>query len=129
MKRLIKRMAAIPFFSVLLAYWIGSEVYYARSIRPVGISTVSDYLARFDRPRNVYYVEHEGRNYFVLESKLHPAYVMAFPSSPPAYVFDEEGRFVDWCSDPGNRPSQWDRWATGGTNGDELGTFKMKHGL
>ncbi len=31
---------------------------------------------------------------------------MAMPSSNPAYIFDESGKLVDWCPDPGDATFQ-----------------------
>jgi hypothetical protein len=40
-------------------------------------------------------------------------YLMALPSEPAAYVFDNSGKYVDWCRDPDDMPSYWEKWPRG----------------
>jgi predicted nuclease of predicted toxin-antitoxin system len=35
---------------------------------------------------------------------------LVFPSSPPAYLFDEQGQFAAWCKDPGDILSYRQTW-------------------
>jgi hypothetical protein len=59
-------------------------------------------------------------------------YVLAFPSSTPTYVFDESGRLVDWCPDPGDlseTSSWWERWPLREARPLELSAFKARFGL
>ena len=113
----------------LAAYWIGSEVHYARSISPAGISTVREFFDRFQQPRRIRMVERDGQSYYEFTGHLPSAWIIALPSSPPAYVFDEQGRLVSWCSDPGDAPSHRRTWPLRSTNDVELGVVRQKFGF
>jgi hypothetical protein len=113
----------------LAAYWLSSEVHYARSISPAGISTVHDFFDRFGEPRRIRMVERDGQSYYEFTGHLPSAWVIALPSDPPAYVFDEQGRFSDWCSDPGDVPSHRRTWPLRSTNQIEVGVVRQKFGL
>ena len=112
-----------------LAYLVGSELYYARSISPDGISTVSDFVDRFGEPRRVLRVQHEGQSYYEFTGRLPPVFVLALPSAPPAYVFDEQGQFKAWCRDPGDIPSYRQAWPLQSTNPVDIGLIKERLGL
>ena len=95
---------------LLLAYLIGSEVHNARGIAPKGVGTVADYLRRFGEPRRIRRFQQNGQEYYELTGALPGLMVTATPSSPPAYIFDISGKFVSWCSDPGDIPSFRNCW-------------------
>jgi hypothetical protein len=114
---------------ILLGYWVGSEIYHARSISPSGISTVADFFQRFGEPRFIRPVHREGNTYYELGGRAPSPSLFVFPSSAPAYIFDEQGRFVEWCSDPGDTPSYRQRWPLTDTNKIEPATFKEKFGI
>jgi hypothetical protein len=122
-------VASVVVIVGLAAYWIGSEVHYARSILPTGITTARDYFARFGEPLFVQMVSHEGQSYYEFAGRLPSALSMATPSSPPAYVFDEQGRYVTWCRDPGDMPSHRQHWPLQGTNLVEVGLVRQRLGL
>jgi hypothetical protein len=113
----------------LAAYWIGANVHYARSISPKGISTVRDLFNRFGEPRRIQMVERDGQVFYEFTGQWPSRWVMALPSDPPAYVFDEQGRYVDWCSDPGDAPSYRRIWLLQSTNLFEAGVVRQKFGL
>lgn len=77
-----------------IAYVVGSEVYYARSISMNGVSTVRDFFDRFGEPRRVRTVQRDGQSYYEFTGPLPSGFVLATPSAPSAYVFDEQGRFA-----------------------------------
>lgn len=112
-----------------MAYVIGSEMYYAHSISPRGISTVRDYFDRFGEPHRICVVQRDGRDYYEFSGHLPSGFVWAFPSAPPAYVFDEQGRFTAWCSDPGDIPSHRQTWQLQSTNHIEMGVIRKQFGL
>ena len=112
-----------------IAYLVGSEVYYARSITPKGISTIHDFFQRFGSPSSIHMVQRTGQSYYEFTGPLRPAWVLAFPSAPPAYVFDQQGRLSDWCSDPGDAPSFRKTWPLESTNQVEIALVKQKFGL
>lgn len=113
----------------IAAYWIGSEVYYARSISPKSISTVREFFDRFGEPPRIRMVERGGQSYYEFTGRLPSRWLFAFPSAPPVYVFDEQGRFAGWCSDPGDAPSYRSTWPLQSTNQVEVGVVRQKFGL
>lgn len=114
----------------LAAYWIGSEVHYARSISPHGITTVSQYIQRFGDPRFVHQIDRDGKTYFMLFVRAPSPLVFAVPSSPPTYVFDDTGTFIEWCPDRGETQSGYNqRWPLTETGRVDVGTFKQRFGL
>lgn len=91
-------------------YFVGSEVFYARSIQPEGVLTAADHLERFGQPLRVTQFERDEETFFRVDGWPPPWWVMALPSSTAAYVFDEKGSLVDWWPDPGDHPSFDSRW-------------------
>jgi hypothetical protein len=114
---------------VPIAYLAGSEVHYARSISPRGISTVRDFFGRFGEPRRVRMVQHDGHSYYEFTGHLSSGFALATPSAPPAYIFDEQGRFAAWCRDPGDNPSFRQTWPLQSTNKIEIALVREKFGL
>jgi hypothetical protein len=117
-----------------IAYLVGSEIYYASTIRPRGVQTVADHFLRFGEPRRVFQLQRDGHTYYELSGITRKRSslalpVLALPSSPPAYVYDESGKFVDWCSDPGDRPAFRAHWPRTGAQPIEPVTFRQKYGL
>jgi hypothetical protein len=122
-------LGVVAVIVALFAYWAGSELYYGHSISPRGISTVRDFFDRFGEPRLIRMVERNGRSYYEFSGRLPPPLVFALPSDPPAYVFDEEGRFVTWCTDPGDAPDYRREWRLQSTNSVEIRIARQKFGL
>jgi len=115
------------FFPVLL--WLGSELYYASSIRPRGVRTLADHYRRFGEPRRISQVLRDGTNYYELSGRMSSFPLLAFPSAPPAYIYDEGGRLVDWCPDPGDRPAFRQHWLRASVQPVEPSGFRQKHEL
>ena len=113
---------------LLPVYWIGSEFWYSHHIQPNGISTVADFFERFGQARRIRKVEREGVVYFHLSGTLPPLYVLAVPSAPPVYAFDQSGHFVEWCRDPGDSNAYWERWPKQGNQTIDLNDFKHRYG-
>jgi hypothetical protein len=112
-----------------IAYLVGSQIYYARSISPAGIATVRDYFDRFGEPRQIRMVERDGQSCYEFTGQFPPIGVFAVPSAPPAYVFDEQGRFVGWCSDPGDTPSHRQTWTLQSPDDVEVDVIRQKFKL
>ena len=116
--------------AAVVAYWIGSEVYYSRSISPKAISTVAEYFHRFGEPRGVHQIQRENKTYYMLFGRGPSPLVFALPSSPPTYVFDDAGQLVEWCPDRGETQSGFNhRWPLSETGRVDTGTFKQRFGL
>jgi hypothetical protein len=95
---------ALAIFGLPIAYMIGSEVYYAQSISPLEVTTVRDFFRRFGDPSRIRRVQKDGKRYYEFTGRLPSGMVLAIPSSPPVYFFDDEGRFVTWDRDPCEHP-------------------------
>jgi hypothetical protein len=124
-----KRLAMIGLLLSPVLLLFGSEVYYASSIRPRGVQTVADHYRRFGEPRRILQLQRGGTNYYELSGRAPGLAVLATPSSPPAYVYDEAGRFIDWCPDPGDRRAYRERWPQAGSQPIEPAMFRKKYGL
>jgi hypothetical protein len=122
-------LGAAAIIVTLLAYSIGSEIYYRRTISPKGILTVNDFLERFGEPRRIRMVTREGRSYYEFTGHLPSPWLAAVPSAPPAYIFDEQGQFSGWCSDPGDAPSYRRTWPLLSTNAVDLTVVRKTLGL
>ncbi len=99
-----------------VAYVVGSEWYYARSISPKRIATVKDFVGRFGEPWRIRIVHRGGQDYYEFNGRLPTGCVLATPSAPPAYIFKTNGEFVTWCADPGDTPGFRSRWPLVSTN-------------
>ena len=120
-------LAAVVIIPVSL--WVTSEVYYARSMSPSGIQTVADHFRRFGEPQRIKRFQRDEVAYYELSGISRKLPTLALPSSPPAYIYDESGKFVDWCSDPGDQPSFRGRWPASGGQLVDLPTFRQRYGL
>lgn len=69
-----------------------------------------EFVERFGDPSAVYVVSRGGTSHFELVGKMPGPLSFALPSAPAVYVFDPEGRLVDWCGDPGNDPRHRQKW-------------------
>ncbi|MBX3451137.1 MAG: hypothetical protein KF777_16345 [Planctomycetaceae bacterium] len=99
---------------VLFFYWVFCELTYFASMQPDGVKTVDDYWKRFGEPPHVYEIVKDDGTYYMVFGRLPPFWSVVVPSSPPTYVFDENGVFVDWCADKGDGPEEYNRsWPLG----------------
>ena len=108
MKKTLAEFAVLLFMASIVAM---SEFQYAASIQPTGVRTLSDHILRFGNPRLIYRVARNEATFFELRGfpgGSRP--LLAFPSSPPAYVYDANGLLIDWCADPGDDPTHATKW-------------------
>ncbi len=104
-------LVPIVFLLVLFGYWLVSEYIYLNSITPPKeMVDVKGYFHHFKEPLKIYVVENTGEKFYQFYGQLPGSYSLALPSSPPAYVFNEKGEFVEWCRDPGDSPSFREKW-------------------
>jgi hypothetical protein len=128
MRRWREILVTVAIIGGLAAYWISSEVHYARSVSPAGVATARDFFNRFGDPILVRMVERDGRSFYEFTGRFPGSWSAAVPSSPPAYVFDEQGQFVSWCRDPGDAPSHRQTWPLQSTNHVEIAVIREKFG-
>jgi hypothetical protein len=113
---------------LLPCYWIASEVFYARSKQPSGLKTVADYYDRFGVPTRIVQIDRDGATFYHLSG--HPPrlpWAFVFPSSPPAYVFDRSGHFIEWSSDPGDDSRYKKLWPQGSAQPVDQADFKGRY--
>jgi hypothetical protein len=110
-KPLAKRLCVYGVPLLILGAWVASEVLYNIRIRPAGIRTAADHFRRFGEPEVIYQVQRGGSTFYEFTgfSRSAPP-LLAVPSSPPAYIYDQNGKFVSWCSDPGDQPAYRQTW-------------------
>lgn len=118
--------AALPFmgFFLLLGYALHSELAYARLKDPTGIKQLADFYERFGRSFGAVATNVDGIEYIELTGPLPPIWSLALPSGPPVYVFDKQGKFVDWCSDLGERPNWNQQWRV--SNGASISDSEIR---
>src|ERR1035438_9593511 len=95
-----KIFISVAIIGGLVTCWIGSEVYYGRSISPRGISSAQDFFTRFGEPQHILMVERNGQSYYEFVGRLPSGMVLATPSARPVYFFDQQGRLAGWDLDP-----------------------------
>lgn len=124
--RRMNTLGAITLFLLMPAHLILSEIWWGKHIHPHGITTVADYYARFGDPRRIRAIERDGATTYHLHGDLPPDYVLALPSEPPVYVFDQTGRYLEWCRDPGDGPGAdyWPKWPRGEGREVNLQSFR-----
>ncbi len=120
--RFMNRFRTLAWAVALLAAgvaWVAlSEAGYYRSREPRGVLNMVDYVRRFGEPVRVHRVLREGALYRRFTGKGPPYWSLAAPSSLPAYIFDEQGRFVTWCLDRSNRAGFNQEWPQGEEDAD-----------
>ena len=84
--------------------WVGPRV---DPSPPPEVHDIDSFLARMARPRSAYELE-SGESRFI--EFLGPTPETGLPSGPPAYVFDESRRLVDWSPDTGEDPDFEQQW-------------------
>jgi hypothetical protein len=94
-------IGAIALTFCVLIYWAFSEIYWARYVSADNATTLiqlqNKFISSLPFRKNI-----EGKSYFILKGPLPPFYILSFPSSHPIYVFDADGRLIDWRRDPGD---------------------------
>lgn len=96
----------------LVAVWVHSEVKLARAVRPPeGVTNLVAFLELRPQVIEVRKFHQDSKLYIEVVARV-DAPLLALPSGPPAYVFDESGALVDWCGDLGDSPSfEHVKWA------------------
>jgi len=113
----------------LFACWSGDH--YREITQPTGLKSIGDYYQRFGEPTSVLKIQVKGVTYYRVVGHIPKSAFTNFrmPSSRPAYLFDEFGRYVDWCEDPGDDSYPWPKdWNSTGEPID-LKTFEKQFGI
>ena len=131
MNSTVKKLLPYTLLLGLAAAWIVGEVRYSHRIDPGGIRDLSEHFQRFGSPQRIYRVSRADATFYYLSGfpdGQPPRF--AYPSSPPAYIYDQNGRFVDWCSDPGDCSPDWsNRWPMRSELPLEIDAFRQQFSL
>lgn len=93
---------ATVFLACLFAVWMYSERKGAQAVRPPAAGTnLLGFLELRPLTNQIRKFVHHGKPFLQVMGKVNWA-PLALRSGPPAYIFDETGRFVDWCGDIGD---------------------------
>ena len=131
MNSTFKKLLPYALLLLLPVVWIVGEVRYAHRINPEGVRTLSEHFQRIGSPQRIYKVQRADGTFYYLSGfpDGHPPR-LALPSSPPAYIYDHSGNFVDWCPDPGDRcPGWFDRWPTDSKAALDINAFRQQFSL
>ena len=94
--------------SILGGTIIGNRYYIPHRFTPrEKAATIQQLEKDFDVKFEVRRVTAKGRDYILATA---PMVKWAFPSGPPMYVFDSQGRLLDYTLDSGDDPAFMDRW-------------------
>jgi len=95
---------------ILLAMgYMAAEIHWTRINSPIGkFTTVAGYLAQGRMPSRVEVCSIRGGDFWVAFAPMDSG--LALPSGPAAYVFDDQGRLVDWSADTGDDSRFTNNW-------------------
>ena len=95
--------------TAVFSAWLVCELYHGSTSSAVGITTYHDYRESLPTPKAVGKLSKDGGDYYIFYGPIKAP--LALPSGPPAYVFDMNGKLVDWAKDPGENPRFSSAWA------------------
>jgi len=99
---------------LLACGWLLSEIRWGRVNDPHGkFATASEYLAAGRAPSRVVRVQKDNAAFLVAYGPKDTW--LAIPSGPAAYVFDRNGKLIDWTWDSGDDPGFQSRWTQRGS--------------
>jgi len=100
--------AVLAALAVLL--WAYAERNAREAVRPPpGGGDLTGFLELRANVGEIRHFVRDGRAYFMVVGQT-PNHILALPSGPPAYIFDESGRLVDWTGDLGDAQSFVSKW-------------------
>lgn len=109
-------IAIVAFLSVVKSQQAKEhERYTSLLIKPEMIANVADLLRLKPEVRDVFSVTNENSISLVVTLQP-PKGTSHIYSGPPAYIFDEEGRFIQWSVDIGDDTKFWRTWPISRTN-------------
>ncbi len=125
-----KKIAPLVVLLLIGSTLVIGEVRYAAQIQPNGVRTLTQHLQRFGEPRLIYRIAHQDGPYYELQGfRGGKSPLFAFPSSEPAYIYDSKGQLIDWCSDPGDRPTHREKWPKLSETPVDILTFRTQFNL
>jgi hypothetical protein len=125
--RLVWWILLLPLIFVICS-WI-SAFNYDVGISPTGVKDLAGFIHRFGEPRMIHFVERDGQAYYEVIGGAHPRFTFEVPSHSPRYVFDEHGKFIDWCSGLSHTYEFDMRWQRSTNDALPFSDVKQKLGL
>ncbi len=114
MKRKLKTISNIAgiiiFIFLLLLFQLFNEEWYAKHVHPREMKTIEEFYIKFSSSNGGRIIKIDGTPFLVVRGVDQPWWCTALPSSRPEYLFDNEGKFIDWCLDPGDCPKCQKKW-------------------
>lgn len=99
---------ATGFIALVLVAKVLIGALYFRSVRPDPLASLASYAAEHPSAPIRTFLQ-DGRTWFEVTGPFE-AGLRTFAKGPPAYLFDDTGKLVDWCRDSGNARTYRRRW-------------------
>jgi hypothetical protein len=113
----IKIIALCLFILALLyALVIYEHNAYLAAVRPSPNTTLATFFEGQPNPLKVFKFTYQGKEYIYVVGNYAPSSLMNVPSGPPAYIFDDMGKLVDWKPDIAEGKSFAHEWGTNRAN-------------
>lgn len=94
---------------LILGVWLMLSAREARKLKPPpSVTTIQDFLQQMPSPMYVRRFAFGEATYFEVWGQL--GGTIRLPSGPPSYIFDPNGRLVDWTSDRGDAGNYSRKW-------------------
>ena len=85
---------------LMIALFVGGEIHHSLAVRPPEkVTDFKSYLEWASEPKELNLLDENGTKILVATGRI--ANYCALPSGPPQYVFDTQGKMIDWISDSG----------------------------
>ena len=106
----MKRLCGLIIVVVLIGGYLTAEFVSHRRVNPTGhASNLNEYLGWRPSAEQFAAVEVDGKPHVIAYGPMSSWLMLS--SGPSAYVFDDNGRLVDWSSDIGDDPQFDERWS------------------
>jgi hypothetical protein len=105
----IELIVCLLILGIPAAVCLVSGYRWSRINNPKGkFTNVTEYLSVGRQPSRIGRIEKDGETFFIAYSPMDSW--LALPSGPAAYVFDKDGRMIDWSRDTGEDPDFGRKW-------------------
>jgi len=106
---MIKIALGILGVALVLGVWLMLSADEAKKLKPPSsVTTIQDFLQQMPTPTHVRKFAFGEAIYYEVWGQL--GGTIRLPSGPPSYVFDPNGRLVDWTSDRGDAGNYNHKW-------------------
>jgi hypothetical protein len=91
-------------------YWFSSQWYWRSYVSPPKSFRHSEYTKFYGEPYREFSRDREGASFQIVYGQMPSSYLFVHASGHPAYVFDDNGKMVDWSSDVGDDNAFISKW-------------------